>query len=102
MSPAQRGAPGLGTNPGLPLCHVLPACLENARDAEEAEVRDHHLPVVIENIFGLEVLVKDPLGMQVPHPLGQNGEKKKRTEQEAQTKRITPEKGQPHGCSLIN
>lgn len=77
MSPAQRGAPGLGTNPGLPLCHVLPACLENARDAEEAEVRDHHLPVVIENIFGLEVLVKDPLGMQVPHPLGQKGEKNK-------------------------
>lgn len=78
MSPAQRGAPGLGTNPGLPSRRVLPACLENARDAEEAEVRDHHLPVVIENIFGLEVLVKDPLGMQVPHPLGQKGEKEKK------------------------
>lgn len=78
MSPAQRGAPGLGTNPGLPSRRVLPACLENARDAEEAEVCDHHLPVVIENIFGLEVLVKDPLGMQVPHPLGQKGEKEKK------------------------
>lgn len=87
MSPAQRGAPGLGTNPGLPSRRVLPACLENTRDAEEAEVRDHHLPVVIENIFGLEVLVKDPLGMQVPHPLGQKGEKKKKKELNKKHKR---------------
>lgn len=48
--PAQREA----LEGGIPVFsrhHVLPARLENSRDAEEAEVCDHHLPVVVENIF---------------------------------------------------
>lgn len=40
-----------GGTPVFPPCHVSPARLENSRDAEEAEVCDHHLPVVVENIF---------------------------------------------------
>lgn len=61
----------------LQYVHVLlPACLENSGDAEEPEVGDHHLPIVIEDILGLEVLVENALGMQVPHSLGWNRERK--------------------------
>lgn len=55
---------------------LLPACLENSGDAEEPEVGDHHLPIVIEDILGLEVLVENTLGMQVSHSLGWNRERK--------------------------
>jgi len=84
---------GPGMKPGFPLHHVLPACLENSRDAEEAEVCDHNLPVVIENVFGLEIFVEDPFGMQVPHALRWRREKNK-ADTEAHRNWITAEKGQ--------
>lgn len=65
--------PALGHGEELQCVRVLlPARLENSGDAEEPEVGDHHLPVVIEDILGLEVLVEDALGMQVSHSLGRD------------------------------
>lgn len=83
---------GPRVKPGFPLHHILPACLENSRDAEEAKVRDHNLPVVIENIFGLEIFVEDSFGMQVPHALGWRREKN-RADKEAQRNWITEKRG---------
>lgn len=79
--------PALGHGEELQFVHVLlPARLENPGDAEEPEVGDHHLPVVVEDILGLEVLVEDALGVQVSHSLGWNRERKTRQSHKGGTK----------------
>lgn len=79
--------PASGHGEELQFVHVLlPARLENPGDAEEPEVGDHHLPVVVEDILGLEVLVEDALGVQVSHSLGWNRERKTRQSHKGGTK----------------
>lgn len=56
-------------NPSKPVHHLSPASLQHPRNAEEPKVRDHHFAIVVEDVLGLEVLVKDPLGVEVAHAL---------------------------------
>lgn len=57
---------GWGLSPGAGSSPVL---LNDSRDPEEAEVRDHHFIGVVENVLGLQVLVHDAFGVQVSHSL---------------------------------
>lgn len=56
-------------NPSEPFHHLSPASLQHPGNAEEPKVCDHHFAVVIEDVLGLEVLVKDSLGVEVAHAL---------------------------------
>lgn len=46
-----------------------PVLLNNSRDPEQAEVRDHHFIGVMENVLRLQVLVHDAFCVQVSHSL---------------------------------
>ena len=59
----------LSRTPQGPSNQRSPASLQHPGNAEEPEVCDHHFAVVVEDILGLEVLMQDPLGVEIAHAL---------------------------------
>lgn len=78
----RRGGKGGTGNGGRRGFSNLPACLQNSRYTEEAEICDHHFPVVVEYIFRFEIFMEDSLRVQVAHSLLKQGNRVKKLQRD--------------------